>query len=147
MADTALHDLTLAEASALVRARKLSPVGYTEALLARAEAFEPQLNAYITFMPEAALEAARAAEAEIARGNWRGPLHGIPFALKDIYGTAGVLTSGHSRTCLDRVPAKDAAAVAKLRAAGAALTGKLATHEFAHGGPSFDLPWPPARNP
>jgi aspartyl-tRNA(Asn)/glutamyl-tRNA(Gln) amidotransferase subunit A len=147
MADTALHDLTLAEASALVRARKLSPVAYAEALLARTEAFEPQLNAYITLTPEEALEAARAAEAEIARGNWRGPLHGIPFAVKDIYDTAGVLTSGHSRTCMDRVPAKDATAVARLRAAGAVLMGKLATHEFAHGGPSFDLPWPPARNP
>ena len=147
MADTALHDLTLAEAAALIRARKLSPVEYTRALLARTDALEPQLNAYITRTSEAALEAARAAEAEIARGNWRGPLHGIPFAVKDIYDTAGVLTSGHSRTCIDRVPAKDATAVAKLRAAGAVLMGKLATHEFAHGGPSFDLPWPPARNP
>ncbi len=67
--------------------------------------------------------------------------------MKDIYDTAGVLTSGHSRTCIDRVPAKDATTVAKLRGAGAVLMGKLATHEFAHGGPSFDLPWPPARNP
>jgi aspartyl-tRNA(Asn)/glutamyl-tRNA(Gln) amidotransferase subunit A len=74
-------------------------------------------------------------------------VHGIPFAVKDIYDTAGVLTSGHSRTCIDRVPDKDATAVARLRAAGAVLMGKLATHEFAHGGPSFDLPWPPARNP
>jgi aspartyl-tRNA(Asn)/glutamyl-tRNA(Gln) amidotransferase subunit A len=147
MADTALHDLTLAEAAALIQARKLSPVEYTQALLERTDALEPQLNAYITRTSEAALEAARAAEAEIARRNWRGPLHGIPFAVKDIYDTAGVLTSGHSRTCIDRVPGKDATAVAKLRAAGAVLTGKLATHEFAHGGPSFDLPWPPARNP
>ena len=147
MADTALHDLTLAQAAALIRARKLSPVEYTRALLARTDALEPQLNAYITRTSEAALEAARAAEAEIARGNYRGPLHGIPFAVKDIYDTAGVLTSGHSRICIDRVPSKDATAVAKLRAAGAVLMGKLATHEFAHGGPSFDLPWPPARNP
>ena len=147
MADTALHDLTLAEAAALIRTRKLSPVEYTRALLARTESLEPQLNAYITRTSEAALEAARAAEAEIARGNWRGPLHGVPFAVKDIYDTTGVLTSGHSRTCIDRVPAKDSTAVAKLRAAGAVLMGKLATHEFAHGGPSFDLPWPPARNP
>jgi aspartyl-tRNA(Asn)/glutamyl-tRNA(Gln) amidotransferase subunit A len=147
MEDTALHDLTLAQAAALIRARKLSPVEYTRALLARTDALEPQLNAYITRTSEAALESARAAEAEIARRNYRGPLHGIPFAVKDIYDTAGVLTSGHSRTCIDRVPDKDATAVAKLRAAGAVLMGKLATHEFAHGGPSFDLPWPPARNP
>jgi len=147
MANAPLHDLTLAEASALIRARRLSPLEYTQALLARTDALEPQLNAYITRTSEAAIESARAAEAEIARGNWRGPLHGIPFAVKDIYDTAGVLTSGHSRICIDRVPTKDATAVAKLRAAGAVLMGKLATHEFAHGGPSFDLPWPPARNP
>jgi aspartyl-tRNA(Asn)/glutamyl-tRNA(Gln) amidotransferase subunit A len=147
MADTALHDLTLAEAAALIRASKLSSVEYTQALLARTDALEPQLNAYLTRTSEAAMVAARAAEAEIARGNWRGPLHGIPFAVKDIYDTAGVLTSGHSRICIDRVPDKDATSIAKLRAAGAVLMGKLATHEFAHGGPSFDLPWPPARNP
>ncbi len=142
-----IHDITLAEASVLIKARKLSPVEYTQALLARTDALEPQLNAYVTRTSQAAMEAARGAEAEIARGNWRGPLHGVPFAVKDIYDTAGVLTSGHSRICMDRVPAKDATAVAKLRAAGAILLGKLATHEFAHGGPSFDLPWPPARNP
>src|SRR6202521_3649632 len=147
MADTALHDLTLAQAAALIRTRKLSPVDYTRALLARTDALEPQLSAYITRTSEAAMEAARAAEAEIARRNYRGPLHGIPFAVKDIYDTAGVLTSGHSRICVDRVPSRDATAVAKLRAAGGVLMGKLATHEFAHGGPSFDLPWPPARNP
>jgi aspartyl-tRNA(Asn)/glutamyl-tRNA(Gln) amidotransferase subunit A len=142
-----IHDITLAEASVLIKARKLSPVEYTQALLARTDALEPQLNAYVTRTSQAAMEAARGAEAEIVRGNWRGPLHGVPFAVKDIYDTAGVLTSGHSRICMDRVPAKDATAVAKLRAAGAILLGKLATHEFAHGGPSFDLPWPPARNP
>jgi aspartyl-tRNA(Asn)/glutamyl-tRNA(Gln) amidotransferase subunit A len=147
MADTALHDLTLAEAAALIKAHKLSPVEYTQALIARTDGLEPQLNSYITRTSEMAMEAALSAEAEITRGNYRGPLHGIPFAVKDIYDTAGVLTSGHSQTCIDRVPNKDATAVAKLRAVGAVLMGKLATHEFAHGGPSFDLPWPPARNP
>jgi aspartyl-tRNA(Asn)/glutamyl-tRNA(Gln) amidotransferase subunit A len=147
MSITDLHDLTLAQAAALIRSRKLSPVEYARALIARTDALEPQLNAYITRTSEAALESARAAEAEIGRGSYRGPLHGIPVAVKDIYDTAGVLTSGHSRICIDRVPARDATAVARLRAAGAVLLGKLATHEFAHGGPSFDLPWPPARNP
>jgi aspartyl-tRNA(Asn)/glutamyl-tRNA(Gln) amidotransferase subunit A len=147
MPSTELHDLTLAEAARLIAARKLSPVEYTESLLARTEALDPQLNAFITRTPEVAMAAARTAEAEIMRGNLRGPLHGIPFALKDIYDTAGILTSGHSRTCIDRVPDRDATTVARLKAAGAVLTGKLATHEFAHGGPSFDLPWPPARNP
>ncbi|MGE0700584.1 MAG: amidase [Hyphomicrobiaceae bacterium] len=149
MPDTpaALHDLTLADASGLIAARKLSPVEYTAALIARTEALQPQLDAFITRTDESAMDAARAAEAEIARGGRRGPLHGVPFAVKDIYDTAGVLTSGHSRTNIDRVPAKDSTCVARLKGAGAVLTGKLATHEFAHGGPSFDLPWPPARNP
>ena len=147
MPSAELHDLTLAEAARLIAARKLSPVEYAESLLARTEALDPQLNAFITRTPDVALSAARSAEAEIMHGNLRGPLHGIPFALKDIYDTAGILTSGHSRTCIDRVPDKDATTVARLKAAGAVLTGKLATHEFAHGGPSFDLPWPPARNP
>jgi aspartyl-tRNA(Asn)/glutamyl-tRNA(Gln) amidotransferase subunit A len=147
MTATALHELTLAEASRLIRSKKLSPVELTRALLERTETLEPQLNSFITQTREAAVEASKAAEAEIVRGNWRGPMHGVPFAVKDIYDTAGVLTSGHSRTCIDRVPERDCTAVAKMRAAGGVLTGKLATHEFAHGGPSFDLPWPPARNP
>ncbi|MFM9940811.1 MAG: amidase [Hyphomicrobiaceae bacterium] len=141
------HELTIAEAASLVKARKLSPTELTKALLARTTALDPQINAFITKTPDAAMDAAKAAEAEITRGNYRGPLHGIPFAVKDIYDTAGVLTSGHSRTCIDRIPTRDATTVARLRAAGGVLTGKLATHEFAHGGPSFDLPWPPARNP
>ncbi len=90
---------------------------------------------------------ARAAEAEIAAGRYAGPLHGIPIGLKDIYETAGVATTGHSKVMQDHVPKADAFSVAKLRAAGAVVMGKLATHEFAFGGPSFDLPWPPARNP
>ena len=147
MPSAELHDLTLAEAARLISVKKLSPVEYTESLLARTEALEPQLNAFITRTPDVAMAAARTAEAEIMHDNMRGPLHGIPFALKDIYDTAGILTSGHSRTCIDRVPDTDATSVARLKAAGGVLTGKLATHEFAHGGPSFDLPWPPARNP
>ncbi len=139
--------MTLAEAAAALKARIISSVEYTTALIARAEALEPQLDAFITRTFELALEEARAADAEIAAGNHRGPLHGVPFAVKDIYDTAGILTSGHSRTCMDRVPDADCTAVARLRSAGAVLMGKLATHEFAHGGPSFDLPWPPARNP
>jgi aspartyl-tRNA(Asn)/glutamyl-tRNA(Gln) amidotransferase subunit A len=142
-----LDDLTLVEAAHLISVRKLSPVEYTENLLTRTEALDPQLNAFITRTADLAMATARTAEAEIMRGSWRGPLHGIPFAVKDIYDSAGILTSGHSRTCIDRVPDKDATAVAHLKAAGAVLMGKLATHEFAHGGPSFDLPWPPARNP
>ena len=142
-----LHYLTIAEAARLIQTRKLSPVELTDALLKRAEALDPQLNAYITLTADSASWQAKAAEAEIAKGNYRGPLHGIPFALKDIYNTRGTVTTGGSRVCIDNIPKEDATTTAKLIDAGAVLTGKLATHEFAHGGPSFDLPWPPARNP
>lgn len=142
-----LHDLTLAQAADRIAARDLSPVEYTDALIARSEALQPQLNTFITPTFEQARKTAKTAAEDIANGNYRGPLHGVPFAIKDIYDTAGILTSGHSRTCIDRVPGKDSTCVARLHDAGAILTGKLATHEFAHGGPSFDLPWPPARNP
>jgi aspartyl-tRNA(Asn)/glutamyl-tRNA(Gln) amidotransferase subunit A len=139
--------LTVAEASRLIKARKLSPVELTDAYLTRIEALDPQLDAFITVTGDLARKQAKAAEREIARGKYRGPLHGIPMALKDIFDTRGILTSGHSRVCIDRIPKVDATVTARLYAAGAGLLGKAATHEFAHGGPSFDLPWPPARNP
>ena len=107
----------------------------------------PLTNAFLLVTAERALASARLAEQEIAAGRQRGPLHGIPFALKDIFATAGIRTTGHSRVCAYTVPSEDAAAMASLDAAGGILMGKLATHEFAHGGPSFDLAWPPARNP
>jgi aspartyl-tRNA(Asn)/glutamyl-tRNA(Gln) amidotransferase subunit A len=144
---TDLHHLTIAEASRLIEQRKLSPVELTQAFLDRIAAIDPQLNAYLLVTADHAIAQARAAEAEIAAGTYRGPMHGIPYALKDIYCTAGIRTTGHSRTRADYVPDFDATTVAKLTQAGAVLLGKLATHEFAHGGPSFDLPWPPARNP
>src|SRR6266853_2603120 len=139
--------LTIAEASALIKSRQLSPVEYVEALIKRTETFDPQLHAYITPTFDLARQQAKQAEHDIAAGTYRGPLHGIPFALKDIYDTRGIRTSGHSKVCLQRIPDADATATRKLCEAGAILMGKLATHEFAHGGPSFDLPWPPARNP
>jgi aspartyl-tRNA(Asn)/glutamyl-tRNA(Gln) amidotransferase subunit A len=142
-----LHFLTIAQASRLIQSKELSPVEYVNALISRIEAFDEQLNAFITRTYELALEQARAAEQEIARGGVRGPLHGIPFALKDIYDTAGILTSGHSKIAQQRVPNENATTVERLYEAGAVLVGKLATHEFASGGPSLDLPWPPARNP
>ncbi len=144
---TDLHNFTLAQLARAIREDGLSPVELTDALIARIEAVDPILNAFITQTFDVARDAARIAADEIASGKDKGPLHGIPFALKDIYDTAGILTSGHSRTLIDRVPATDATTVQKLKQAGGILMGKLATHEFAHGGPSFDLPWPPARNP
>ena len=146
MADQ-LHFLTIAQAAELLRTRKLSPVELAQTYLKRITDLDPQLNAYITVTADLALQQARTAEQEIASGRYRGPLHGVPFGLKDIYGTRGILTSGHSKVCADNIPTEDATTTSKLRDAGAVLLGKLATHEFAHGGPSFDLPWPPARNP
>ncbi len=142
-----MHFMTITEMAAALESKTLSPVDLTETLLRRIEALNPQLNAFITVTADAALDAAREAERDIAGGVYLGPMHGVPFGLKDIYDTKGVLTTGHSKTCADRIPAEDATTTAKLLAAGAILMGKLSTHEFAHGGPSFDLPWPPARNP
>jgi aspartyl-tRNA(Asn)/glutamyl-tRNA(Gln) amidotransferase subunit A len=146
-APTDLHWLTIADAARQIEYRLLSPVELTEALIARVEALDPQLNAFLLPTPEKALEQARIAEREIMAGGYRGPLHGIPFGLKDIYCTAGIRTTSHSRICADYVPTEDATTVTRLYQAGAVLLGKLVTHEFAHGGPSFDLAWPPARNP
>jgi aspartyl-tRNA(Asn)/glutamyl-tRNA(Gln) amidotransferase subunit A len=138
---------TIAQSAELIRTRKLSPVELTQAHLKRIVDLDPQLNAFLMVTPDLALQQAREAEEEIAKGKYRGPLHGVPFGLKDIYNTRGIRTTGHSKVCADNVPAEDATTTRKLYDAGAVLLGKLSTHEFAHGGPSFDLPWPPARNP
>lgn len=139
--------LTISEASALIAAKKLSPLEWTRACLARIEALEPQLHAFITLTGDVAMDRARVAEQEIMRGGVRGPLHGVPFGLKDMIDTRGILTTAHSKVFHDRVPTEDATVTRRLLDAGGILLGKLSTHEFAHGGPSFDLPWPPARNP
>jgi len=139
--------LTIAQAGELIRTRALSPVELTRTLLQRIDTFDGQVNAFITLTPELALEHARKAESEIGAGRWRGPLHGIPFGLKDIYDTAGIRTTAHSKIYIDNVPQADAALVSRLNAAGGVLLGKLGTHEFAIGGPSHDLPWPIPRNP
>lgn len=139
--------LSIAEGSALLRDKKLSPVEWTQALIARVERHDGRLNAFLRFMPEIALADARRAEAEISAGNWRGPLHGVPYGLKDIIDYAGLPTTAHSAILKDNVATADAVVTQRLRAAGAVFMGKLSTHEFAIGGPCFDLPWPPARNP
>ena len=143
----ALHHLTIAEASSLIARQELSPVALTEAFLKRIESVDPKLNAYVTVTGERALDDARTAEQEIAAGGYKGPLHGIPIALKDIYDTAGIRTTGQSQLHVDRIPDRDSRTAALLRAAGTVMLGKLTTHEFAFGGPSWDLPFPPARNP
>jgi aspartyl-tRNA(Asn)/glutamyl-tRNA(Gln) amidotransferase subunit A len=144
---TDLAWLTIAEAAGLLKARKLSPVEYADALLARIGAIDPRLNAFILLTADAARAEARAAEAEIAAGNWRGPMHGVPYGLKDIIDYAGLPTTAHSKILIDNLATSDAFVTARLKAAGGVHLGKLATHEFAIGGPLFDVPWPPARNP
>jgi aspartyl-tRNA(Asn)/glutamyl-tRNA(Gln) amidotransferase subunit A len=139
--------LTLAEAARLIKRRDLSPVDLVQSRLDRIAALDGRLHSFLLTLPEEALAAARVAETEIATGRYRGPLHGIPIGLKDIFDTAGIATTGNSRILQDRVPERDATAAQRLAVAGTILLGKLTTHEFAFGGPSFDLPWPPARNP
>lgn len=144
---SALHELSIAQVGVLLRRRKLTAVDLTQAYLARIGKTNATLNAYITVTAEAALAQAEAADRAAATGRFFGPLHGIPIALKDVIATAGIRTTCHSRILLDNVPTEDAVSYQRLRAAGAILLGKLATHEFAFGGPSHDLPFPPALNP
>ena len=139
--------LGIAEGAALIERGELSPLDWTQALLDRIESQDAPLNAFLHVGHELAIEQARRAGEAIASGHRLGPLHGVPCALKDIFDTADMPTTGQSRLLLDRRPTRDASVVAALRQAGMVLIGKTATHEFAHGGPSLDLPWPPARNP
>ena len=138
---------SITAASELIRTKKLSPVELTKALLARIEALDPKFNAFIRVTPDIALAAARVAEAEITAGGWRGVMHGMPFGLKDIIDFAGLPTTCHSKILAQNVAKSDSVVTTKLKAAGGVPMGKLSTHEFAIGGPSLDLPWPPARNP
>ena len=109
LTQTELHWLTITDAARLIERRQLSPVELTDALLARIEALDPQLNAFLLPTPEKAREQAKAAEREIMAGNYRGALHGMPFGLKDIYATAGIRTTSHSKICENLVPTDDAA--------------------------------------
>ena len=142
-----LASLTLRKAAALVRSRSVSPVELTEACLTRIDALNPKVNAYITITRELALQQAREMEAEQKRGKWRGPLHGVPMALKDNIDTAGIRTTGASELFKDRVPADDAEVVRRLKNAGMILLGKLNLHEFAYGGTSAVTYFGPVHNP
>jgi aspartyl-tRNA(Asn)/glutamyl-tRNA(Gln) amidotransferase subunit A len=139
--------LTIAEASQLIRARKLSPVELTQQCLDRIGRLDGELHSFILLLADEALAQAKQAEAEIAAGRWRGPLHGIPFGLKDIIAYKGHPTTAHSAVLKGHVSQDDAFVTARLREAGVVFLGKLSTWEFAIGGPSHDLPWPAARNP
>jgi aspartyl-tRNA(Asn)/glutamyl-tRNA(Gln) amidotransferase subunit A len=138
---------TIVEASRLIAAKQLSPVELTRACLERTHALDGQLHAFVHLTEERALAEARAAESAIMANGPKGPLHGIPIGLKDIVDTKGIPTTCQSKFLQDNIPDSDAACAEKLAAAGTVLMGKTTTHEFADGGPSFDLPAPPARNP
>lgn len=138
---------SLAELGASLRDGTLTSMALTEETLDRVAALDGKIDSFITVTTERALEDAARADRELREGKDRGPLHGLPYGLKDIYDTAGIRTTCHSKLREANVPSTDSVCAAKLKDAGGVLIGKLATHEFAFGGPSFDLPFPPARNP
>jgi aspartyl-tRNA(Asn)/glutamyl-tRNA(Gln) amidotransferase subunit A len=139
--------ITIAEAAELIAAKKLSPVELTQTCFERVKALDGTLHSFLLPTEERAFADAKAAEARMTAGSLKSKLDGIPIGHKDIYNTAGIRTTAHSKLLEHNVPTEDAVVVKKWADAGVVLMGKLATHEFAIGGPSFDLPWPPARNP
>ncbi len=146
-ATTETIQLTLEGAAALVRERRVSPAELTDACLARIEAVEPRLNAFVTVTADIARAQAREAGDEIAAGRYRGPLHGIPVAVKDLFATKGVRTTAGSRILADWIPDEDATVVRHLREAGAVLLGKLGMHEFAYGVSSVNPHFGDVHNP
>ena len=133
MQATDVSHLSISEAAALIQARSVSPTELTEDYLRRIEQLNPRLNAYVEVTADRARSDARQATAEISGGTYRGPLHGVPIGLKDLYDTAGIRTAGGARILMDRVPQKDSTVARKLREAGSVLLGKLNTHELAFG--------------
>ncbi len=139
--------LSLTEAAALIRARKLSPVELTRAILDRIDRLDGKVHAFITVAGDAALAAARAAEREIAAGRYRGPLHGIPFGVKDTHYTKGIRTTANTPVLVDFVPDTDATVVARLKQAGGILVGKTHLPEFSFGGAANGAAFPATNNP
>jgi aspartyl-tRNA(Asn)/glutamyl-tRNA(Gln) amidotransferase subunit A len=146
MADELCY-LSIAEAGRLLKSKQLSPVELTHAFLDRIERVDSRIYSFVLVTREEALRQAKAAEAEIISGRYRGPMHGIPIGLKDLIETAGIRTTAHSRVLIDNIPADDATVVSRLKEAGSVLLGKLGCLEFAHGSPSVDQAWPAVRNP
>src|SRR5512132_2593234 len=147
VSDPDLVYASIAELAPRLAAKELSPVEVTDAVLARIEQLEPQLTAFIAVTAESARHAARAAEAAIMAGNHLGPLHGIPIGIKDLYATRGVATTFGSPLYADWVPDFDAAAVERLKRAGAVLVGKTNLHELAYGSTSANGHYGPVHNP
>jgi aspartyl-tRNA(Asn)/glutamyl-tRNA(Gln) amidotransferase subunit A len=139
--------LSLAQAARAIKGGRISPVELTDVCLARIARGNSQLNAFVIVTEEQARTQARKAEREITAGKWRGPLHGIPVGLKDVFETKGIATTANSYQLIEHIPDRDSAVAERLAECGAVMVGKLACHEFAFGAPSWDLPRPPARNP
>lgn len=144
---TDLYYMTIEQLAPLIQSRQLSPVELTESILERIEQVDSIVNSYITVTPEVARSQARFAESEIMQGNYRGPLHGIPIAPKDLYFTKGIRTTFGSALYREFVPDYDATPVEKLLNAGIVLTGKVNLHEFANGETNVNVHYGNARNP
>jgi aspartyl-tRNA(Asn)/glutamyl-tRNA(Gln) amidotransferase subunit A len=147
MQETETASTSLAETAALLQSRRLTPLELTESYLRRIERLNPRLNAYVTVTAERARADAQRATEEIAAGNYRGPLHGMPVGLKDLYDTAGIRTAGGAKILFDRVPAADSTVARRLREAGTVLLGKLNTHELAFGVTTDNPHFGTTRNP
>src|SRR6201996_2532817 len=145
-ADGDLAMLTLAEASERIRRHEVTALALTEACLARIDVYDPKLDAFITVAKEQARQQAQALDSELKSGKSRGPLHGIPIAIKDNIDTANLRTTGGSALFAGNVPKADAPVVARLRDAGAVILGKTNLHEFAMGSGETSY-WGPSRNP
>ena len=141
------EDANIAKYSERLRSREISSIELVTACLRRIEEWNTHLNAFITVLEEQALDHARLAETELKAGKWRGPLHGIPVAVKDFYDTAGIRTTAAFEPFRDRVPAKDAAVVARLKEAGAVIIGKTNMHTLGMGTTGLESYFGPVRNP
>ncbi|MBK9924243.1 MAG: amidase [Anaerolineales bacterium] len=139
--------LSINELSKLIREQQVSPVEIVNSCLERINTLNPRLNAFITVLGDQAREQAKLAEVEIKSGKWRGPLHGIPVGIKDFYDTAGIRTTAAFKYFKDRIPAKDAVAVTKLKDAGAIIIGKMNMHQLGMGTTGLVSHYGPAKNP
>ena len=145
--DKKLYELTMREASKLLKNGDLSPVELAQAFFERIDETEDRLHSFITLLNDRAMGEARKAEGEIRSGKYKGPMHGIPIVLKDLYDTAGIRTTSGSQVDFDRVPTEDSTVTSRLAESGAILLGKVTMHEFALGGPDWTTPFEPACNP
>jgi aspartyl-tRNA(Asn)/glutamyl-tRNA(Gln) amidotransferase subunit A len=147
MADTALVTLSIAELAPRIKARQLSPVELTDAVLAQADRLQPTLNSFITLLHDQARQQAKEQEAALMRGEYHGPLHGIPIGIKDNIATAGIRNTVGSKVLADYIPTEDAYAVSRCQAAGAIMIGKENLEEFAAGSTSNNLHYGAVHNP